>query len=555
MENADGLFDSQEIRNGLMSVLRTGYTMGSGHPFQDDPDSAILGHFDPDNSDLDPAYYSSCGGDPDCEDTLRHFYTRGAYLTAKIGLQIRLMEDSLGCPYYQDVHTIVHKPAMSAFAMEDIGGYNSFVTAGECNVACAANVALWVAELTDSCPALDEQDSLALIDALFDYCMGTCQDGNPSGLLMDEAITSGDLAAVVAILGGSCDQFLDSIAVPDPYIYTDSLGDTLKTLCTFWDPCFTALVDVINENWAYGAWPGQIAIADYPVLQWCYPGDSLIVVTDTSVVLVDTNNAVSCQVLYLVDANGTAIAMDSVKFLRVPELNVNPVGLNQSFVLGGETFDYQHIELEVTLMTADSTDSLVQGFVYSSCDSFLVWQDSCLAPQMPLDSGLAAGGQSRGDARQLRCSLGGNCDAECDQCLPEPIQCVYQWAVAVLVAGLLLFAVPGDFRGAALADVLPIHAVLLRSGGDTGADGSARGGGVAGRCCGQPLGGGVCGPCGGYQRAPAAHTLYLQYLATDAQCQNARQGADANVVQQQGSGAAEPRCAAGGGQRLRLCAV
>ncbi|MBK9453216.1 MAG: hypothetical protein IPN95_28230 [Bacteroidetes bacterium] len=60
--------------------------------------------------------------------------------------------------------------------------------------------------------------------------------------------------------------------------------------------------------------------------------------------------------------------------------------MNQSFVLGGETFDYQHIELEVTLMTADSTDSLVQGFVYSSCDSFLVWQDSCLAPQMPLDS-------------------------------------------------------------------------------------------------------------------------------------------------------------------------
>ena len=89
---------------------------------------------------------------------------------------------------------------------------------------------------------------------------------------------------MVAILGGSCDQFLDSIAVPDPYIYTDSLGDTLKTLCTFWDPCFTALVDVINENWAYGAWPGQIAISDYPVLQWCYPGDSLIVVTDTSVV-------------------------------------------------------------------------------------------------------------------------------------------------------------------------------------------------------------------------------------------------------------------------------
>lgn len=109
--------------------------------------------------------------------------------------------------------------------------------------------------------------------------------------------------------------------------------------------------------------------------------------------------------------------MDSVKLLGCPGLNVNPVGLNQSFVLGGETFDYRHIELEVTLMTADSTDSLVQGFVYSSCDSFLVWQDSCLAPQMPLDSAWLLADRSRGDARQLRCSLGGNCDAECDQCL------------------------------------------------------------------------------------------------------------------------------------------
>jgi RHS repeat-associated protein len=359
-----------------------------GHPFQDDPDSAIIAHFSPDNSDLDPSYFSTCAGDPDCEDTLRHFYTRAAYFEAKLGFQIRLMEDSLGCPYYQDVHTIVYKPQLPSLAMEDIGGYNSFLLAGECNYACAANVAIWVAELTDSCTALSTADSLALVDALFAYCLGTCQDGNPQALLTEENIASGALSGVIAILDdhSPCEDFLDSIAVPDPYIYTDGVGDTLKTLCTFWDPCFTALVDVINENWAYGAYPGQIAIANYPVLQWCYPGDSLIVVTDTSVVLVDTNNAMSCQVLYLVDENGMTLPMDEVKFLRVPVLNVNPVGLNQSFVLGSETFDYQHIELEVTLLTADSTDSLVQGFVYSSCDSFLVWQDSCLSPQIPLDS-------------------------------------------------------------------------------------------------------------------------------------------------------------------------
>ena len=57
-------------------------------------------------------------------------------------------------------------------------------------------------------------DSLALIDALFDYCMGTCQDGNPSGLLMDEAITSGDLA----------DEFAEALA--QDLVDDDLLGGT-----------------------------------------------------------------------------------------------------------------------------------------------------------------------------------------------------------------------------------------------------------------------------------------------------------------------------------------
>ena len=45
----------------------------AGHPFQDDPDSAIINHFNPDNADLDPSWYAGCGGDPDCEDTLPRF--------------------------------------------------------------------------------------------------------------------------------------------------------------------------------------------------------------------------------------------------------------------------------------------------------------------------------------------------------------------------------------------------------------------------------------------------------------------------------------------------
>ena len=148
--------------------------------------------------------------------------------------------------------------------------------------------------------------------------MASCPDGNPAGLITQEAILAGDLATVLALLQPySCRNWLDSLAVADPYIYTDSLGDTLKVACTVFDPCFVGLVGLINGAWNYG-FAGNLPFAGSLVLENCFPGSLGVAVTSAGISLLNGLGSPVCDAVYLVDSSGNVLRTDSLILLQFP---------------------------------------------------------------------------------------------------------------------------------------------------------------------------------------------------------------------------------------------
>ncbi|MEM7037634.1 MAG: hypothetical protein AAF570_11695, partial [Bacteroidota bacterium] len=332
------------------------------------PSTGLLGYFDPATS---PTLYQDCATQS-CIDTLRWTYARGSYLDENLKMQVAYNIDSAGCSYYADQHTIVQKPALPTQASQNTADFNSFQVATECNDQCAGNVEIWLQTIKDSC-ALNTADETTIRAELLNFCLSDCQDGNPLGIITQADIQSGALSTVQTILNNdtTCAPQLDSIVTENPYTYTDQNGDSLKAECTVWDPCFVALVDLVNSSWNNG-FPNSIPLPT--ILQNCYPTGAEIVIQNNEVILYDQMSQPIDTLLVLTDQSGTILNLNTLKFLQLPQYN------NSAPTSG----NYQNIELEAVFESGGNQNSQ-QAFVFATTN-YSISQDSCLMPEITPDS-------------------------------------------------------------------------------------------------------------------------------------------------------------------------
>lgn len=348
----------------------------------------ILNFFSSANPSVD-TLYAQCANDPDCIDTLRWVFTRSAYLDAKIGWQMDYLENTLGCPYYDDAYTIVVRPEIPNSAVADPVSWASASLASQCNDNCAGNVDYWMSSLLDSCNSVGvtfpPTDSLALNDALLGFCLGSCQGANPQAILTKDDLSNGALDAVLDILPASCDRFLDSLTVTDPYVYVDpTTGDSLRRECITWDPCLIALIDEINANWSPGAWPGTISLNNKSVLNYCYPTAEEIAIRTDRVELLDANGTVIWQPIALY--GNAFINWQEAKKLRA--LRYGPLLTGPDRQLNGASFEFQQIVLElVSEVNGNQSVQPVELYAEEKPNlNFSMNQDSCIIPNITVDS-------------------------------------------------------------------------------------------------------------------------------------------------------------------------
>jgi hypothetical protein len=158
--------------------------------------AGLLDYFGPASPDATilSTYAARCPAGPGqaaCEDTLRLRLTAGACIALKNAMVLAAREP--GCPYYNDVHAIVQRPAIPAAALADPAAYQSGLAASSCNNACAGSVAAWMAALDARCPALAGNPAARaqLQAALFDFCLAGCPNGNPLALPTAAHIANG----------------------------------------------------------------------------------------------------------------------------------------------------------------------------------------------------------------------------------------------------------------------------------------------------------------------------------------------------------------------------
>ncbi|MEM7039677.1 MAG: hypothetical protein AAF570_22070, partial [Bacteroidota bacterium] len=328
----------------------------------------IIEYFNP---ALNATLYQDCQTQG-CIDSTRWKLVRGAYLGEKLNMQVAYNIDTAGCVYYSDQHTIVQQPLLPAQASQNTSDFNSFQLATQCNDQCAGNVDLWIQTFEDSCGTFSQNDEAALRSELLNFCLNGCQDGNPLGIITSDDIQFGALSAVQTILNNytNCAPQLDSIATQNPYTYTDINGDSLKAECTVWDPCFTALVELVNSNWNNG-FPNSMTLP--VILQNCYPNGTEITIQGNGIILYDQSSQPIDTLLVLTDNLGQTINLNTLKFLQLPQYN------NSAPVSG----NYQNIELEA-VFESGGNQSTQQAFVYAT-NNYSIAQDSCFMPHITPD--------------------------------------------------------------------------------------------------------------------------------------------------------------------------
>jgi RHS repeat-associated protein len=324
------------------------------------------------------AYATQCGTAA-CQDALRWRLTVGGYQAEKTAVIVQYNINTRGCTYYNDVHAIVPNPLVPTHATSNPDDFHSGVVASTCNINCEGSVAGWMALLDQQCPDLalpaHATDRAAVEAALFDFCLGSCQDGNPMALLTDAMVTNGELSAVEAIMATlgvtACTDAVENIAIADAYVWDDGNGTTYEDDCTIWDPALIAVMDAVTNNWTIAP-ATTIPIDPHTVLAQSFPGSTALSLNGAVLELV---GGAGCEALVLMDCNGP-INLSNVKQLRFP---VYDGALPGCFTYTGSG-TFQDVRMEVVLHGANNTETTTTGWLFSDCGTYTVTQGTCAYP-------------------------------------------------------------------------------------------------------------------------------------------------------------------------------
>ncbi len=204
------------------------------------------------------AYLEALAGNPATDpDWLIWNLTRGTYETMKLKIQ----RSCNGCTYYSDQWAIMPNPTiLDLDTPAEVEGAVAGQMAGHCVSMCEAQVSLWGHDIEqwalENCGAY-MLDTATVNGYLRDYCNASCGAENPFAyLIMEDVPTDPYLQALQAYItsiytNGCASTMLNEVSQPFDSVYTvvtGTNGQPMTTLLTQLMPCFTDVVDYLNDH-------------------------------------------------------------------------------------------------------------------------------------------------------------------------------------------------------------------------------------------------------------------------------------------------------------------